>query len=136
MDWEEFKDLQRSYFKASVVDLDVPADHMIRGALHKVANQYKINSILHGYNVVTEGILPAAWNYDKSDITNLHNIHSKFGDRKLKVLPKFGLAERVYYRSIKEMKSYSNLNYVDYNKGQAIKTIENTAEHIVKNHCN
>ena len=29
MDWDEFKDLLRSYFKAGVLDLDVPADHMI-----------------------------------------------------------------------------------------------------------
>ena len=39
MDWPEFQSLQRSYFKASVLDLDVPADHMIFGALYKVSKK-------------------------------------------------------------------------------------------------
>ena len=42
MDWQEFKSLQRSYFKASVLDLDVPADHMIFGALYKVSKEFNI----------------------------------------------------------------------------------------------
>ncbi|GIU70049.1 MAG: hypothetical protein KatS3mg002_1285 [Candidatus Woesearchaeota archaeon] len=58
MDWEEFKSLQRSYFKASVLDLDVPADHMIFGALYKVAIKFNIKFILSGNNIWTEHTLP------------------------------------------------------------------------------
>src|SRR5262249_10219074 len=29
MYWPEFRDLQRAFFKASVLDLDIPTDHMI-----------------------------------------------------------------------------------------------------------
>ena len=67
MDWQEFRSLQRSYFKASVLDLDVPADHMIFGALFKIANQHNIKFVLSGNNVMTEQTLPKAWNYNKFD---------------------------------------------------------------------
>ena len=65
MDWPEFRDLQRSYFKASVVDLEVPTDHMILGALYKVAQQHGLKFLLSGTNVVTEAILPRRWYFSK-----------------------------------------------------------------------
>lgn len=116
MDWEEFKDLLRSYFKASVLDLDVPADHMIFGALYKTANKYGINYILSGNNVQTEYTLPKTWNYNKFDIVNLRNIHRKFGARSLTKLPALGLWNQAYYQLVKNIKSVQLLNYLDYNK--------------------
>lgn len=123
MDWEEFKDLQRSYFKASVLDLDVPADHMIFGAVYKLANKYNIKSVLNGYNINTEQCLPQSWNYDKFDIKNLKNIQAKFGTRKLKKLPKFGFWNRMYYMTFRKFDSISPLNWVEYNKAKAKETI-------------
>jgi N-acetyl sugar amidotransferase len=118
MDWEEFKDLQRAYFKASVLDLDVPADHMIFGALFKVASKYKIKHILSGNNVATEHTLPKAWNYNKFDLVNLKSIHKKFGEGKLKKLPKLGLWHYAFYQLFNGINTYNPLNYVDYNKDQ------------------
>jgi N-acetyl sugar amidotransferase len=118
MDWEAFKDLQRAYFKASVLDLDVPADHMIFGALFKVARKYKIKHILSGNNVATEHTLPKAWNYNKFDLVNLKSIHKKFGEGKLKKLPKLGLWHYAYYQLFNGINTYNPLNYIDYNKDQ------------------
>jgi N-acetyl sugar amidotransferase len=116
MDWEEFKDLQRAYFKASVLDLDVPADHMIFGALFKVARKYNIKHILSGNNVATEHTLPKTWNYNKFDLKNLRDIHSKFGEGKLRKLPKLGLWYYAFYQLVKGINTYYLLNYVEYNK--------------------
>lgn len=118
MDWEEFKDLQRSYFKASVLDLDVPADHMIFGALYRIANKYNIKHIVSGHNVVTEAVLPIAWNYRKFDIINLKNIHKKFGTVPLNKLKSFGYLQFLYFVSIKGIKMVQPLNFVDYNKSK------------------
>lgn len=71
MDWEEFRDLQRSYFLASVLDLEVPTDHMIFGALYKTAAEHGIKNILSGNTVRTEWMLPKAWYYSKFDLANL-----------------------------------------------------------------
>ena len=123
MDWEEFRGLQRSYFKASVLDLDVPADHMIFGALYKVANKFNIKSILSGNNVQTEYTLPKSWNYNKFDYTNLKNIHKRYGASKLKVLPKLGLWHQAYFQLVKDIQSIQLLNFVDYNKIEIKKII-------------
>ncbi len=122
MDWEEFRDLQRSYFKASVLDLDVPADHMIFGALNKIANKFNIKYILSGNNVVTEYTLPKTWNYNKFDMVNIKNIHKIYGILPLKKLPKLGLWHNVYYQLMKGIKSYQLLNLVEYNK-ESIKRV-------------
>lgn len=116
MNWEEFKDLQRSYFKASVLDLDVPADHMIFGSLYRVAAKYNIKYIISGHNVVTEFLLPKAWFYKKFDLTNLKNIHDKFGTVPLKELKSLGHLQFSYYVSFKKIRIVKLLNYIDYNK--------------------
>lgn len=123
MDWEEFKDLQRSYFKASVLDLDVPADHMIFGALYKIANKFGIQFLLSGNNIVTEYTLPRTWNYNKFDLTNLKNIHSNYGKLPLKNLPALGVWHTAYYQLVKNIQSIQLLNYVPYNKKEIKKTI-------------
>jgi len=116
MDWEEFKDLQRSYFKASVLDLDIPADHMIFGALYKTANKYKIKYIISGNNVVTEWLLPKSWNYSKFDLVNLKNIQKKFGTKRLKNLPALGVWHMAYFQLIKRIERVNLLDSLEYNK--------------------
>lgn len=119
MDWEEFKDLQRSYFKASVIDLDIPADHLIFGALYKTANKYNIKYIISGNNIVTEWLLPKSWNYSKFDLVNLKNIQNKFGTKKLIKLPVLGVWEMAYYQLLKNIKRLSLLDLVHYDKEKA-----------------
>jgi N-acetyl sugar amidotransferase len=116
MDWEEMKSLQKSYYRASVLDLDVPADHMIFGALYETANKFGIRYILSGKNVVTEAVLPSAWNYNKFDLTNLKNIHRQFENGSLKKLPALGVWQFGIYTAIKRIQTVELLNYVDYNK--------------------
>lgn len=122
MDWEEMKSLQRSYYKSSVLDLDVPADHMIFGALYKTATQFGIKYILSGKNVVTEAVLPRAWNYNKFDLTNLKDIHKHYENTSLKNLPALGIWQVGWYHAIKRIKTVELLNYVNYNK-QAVKEL-------------
>jgi tRNA(Ile)-lysidine synthase TilS/MesJ len=54
IDWEEFKDLQRSFFKASVVDIEMLTDHAIFASLYQVADKRGIEYILIGTNIATE----------------------------------------------------------------------------------
>ncbi len=118
IDWEEFRDLQLSYLKASVVDAEIPTDHAIAAILFKVANKFGIKYILNGTNVTTEGAIPACWTHDKNDLINLRSIHSKFGSIKLKTFPTLGYIKRFYFTKIKGITSVSILNYVEYNKAE------------------
>ena len=123
MDWEEMKSLQRAYYKSSVLDLDVPADHMIFGALYKTAVKFRIKYILSGKNIVTEAILPKTWNYEKFDLVNLKNINKQFENGTLKKLPKLGLWQFGYYKAVRQIKLVDLLNLVPYNKEEVKKRI-------------
>ena len=119
MDWPEFRDLQRAYFKASVVDLEVPTDHMILGALYQIANKNRLEFILSGTNVVTEGILPRSWYYPKFDLANLKDIHRQFGTIPLRKLPALGFWQMTYYNQLRGINSVALLDLVEYNKKDA-----------------
>jgi len=117
--WEEFKDLQRAYFLAGVVDIEVPTDYLIFSVLNKLAADHKIKYILSGYNYATEFGMPKGWNLaNKYDHVNLSNIHKKFGKINLKKFPKFGRAQIYYYREILAIETVPLLNYVPYIKSE------------------
>lgn len=119
MDWEEFRDLQRAYFKASVVDLEVPTDHMISGALYRLAAQHNLKYILSGINNATEWLMPRSWNYAKFDLVNIRNIHRQFGERPLKKLPSLGVWQRAWYQLVRGVESVAVLDLIDFDKAKA-----------------
>ncbi|MBX3165263.1 MAG: N-acetyl sugar amidotransferase [Bacteroidetes bacterium] len=115
--WEEFKDLQRAYFKAGVVDIEVPTDYLIFAVLNKLAAKKGIKYILSGYNYATEFGMPKGWNIsNKFDNKNLEDIHKRFGKIKLKNFPKFGRYQIFYYQNILGIETVPLLNYIEYVK--------------------
>lgn len=122
VNWEEFKDIQLSYLKASVVDIEVVSDHAIFATMYKLAKEKKISYIISGTNIVTEHIMPPSWLYQKMDFDNLKDIHDKYGRIKLKTYPTFDFKKWVYYSGVLKLNPVSILNYVPYNK-QAVKEV-------------
>jgi hypothetical protein len=125
LNWEEFKDLQLSFLKASVPEAETPTDIAIPAALHKIAAQHGIHYIISGGNYATEGILPKSWHYDAKDLKYLRAIHKKFGKKKLKTFPTFGYKNETYYKFIKGIRMIYMLNYVPYSKKDAMSVLEN-----------
>jgi len=124
IDWEEFKDMQLAYFKASVVDIEVLTDHAIWAILYKTANKYNIKYIINGSNIASEAILPMSWISDKNDLRNIKAIHSQFGTVKNNTYPQLGILRLNYYKVIKKIKTFLILNYIDYNKDEAKQLIQ------------
>lgn len=119
INWDDFKDLQLAYIKASVIDIEVPTDQLIYASLHRIARKYKIKSIINGNNISSEGILPLSWYYaDKLDIVNTEEIHKRFGTKKLKDMPKLGLIKQLINQKLYKMYSISPLNLLDYDKNK------------------
>lgn len=120
LDWEEFRDLQVSFLKASVIEAETPTDIAIAGALHRMAKKYKIKYIISGGNNATEGILPRHWHYNSKDTTYLKGIHKKFGTRKLKNFPFFSYLEEIYYKFFRGIRMVYLLNYFSFSKDEAM----------------
>lgn len=117
IDWEEFKDLQLAYLKASVVDIEVPTDHFIYATLMELACEHKIKYILDGNNIATEFAGGNwKWSFNKLDLVNMMNIHKKFGTIKLKKFPRLGYYQRYYYQHLWGIQSVYPLNYIPYIK--------------------
>jgi hypothetical protein len=119
MDWPEFRDLQRAYFKASVIDLEVPTDHMIFGALYQTARKHGIRFILSGNNYRTEWLLPTEWWYRKFDLENIKAIHRQYGALPMRHLPALGVWKSAWYKVRYRMQDIKLLDLVDYDKEKA-----------------
>lgn len=123
VDWEEFKDIQLSYLKASVVDIEAITDHAIIGTLYSLAAQHDIRYILSGSNIVTEYVLPSYWIWSKYDARNIKGIHKLFGTVPLKTFPFLKARQKHYYTHVKKIQTVSLLNYMPYVKTEVKKTI-------------
>lgn len=124
LDWEEFKNLQLSFLKASVPEAETPTDVAIAAALHSVAAKHGIKYILSGGNLATEGILPKSWHYDVRDLKYFNYIHRTFGSRPLRSFPTFGYKKETFYKIVRGMRMIYPLNYVPFIKDEAMKLLK------------
>jgi N-acetyl sugar amidotransferase len=123
IDWEEFKDLQKSFIKSSIENLEIPTDHAITALLFKMADKYRLKYILNGSNLATEGLYGNSGG-SNLDYRLLKDIHKKFGTKKLKTYPLISIWNLAYKIIVKKIKYIPILNYVDYHKEKAIKLLE------------
>lgn len=119
VDWEEFRDLQLSYIKAGVVDLEVPTDHAIYATWHRLSRKFNIRYVLNGNNFITESIMPPSWIFNKSDAVNLASIHKQFGSKKLKTYPIYQPLDQLLYTLFFKVNVVKPLNLLPYNKSKA-----------------
>lgn len=89
LDWEEFKDIQLSFMKASVVDIELPTDIAIFACFFETAYKIGTRFILNGSNPLTESghFMPVGWNHYKFDYLNIVGIHHRYGTRRMLSFP-------------------------------------------------
>jgi N-acetyl sugar amidotransferase len=122
IDWEEFKDLQLAFLRASTPDSEIPTDHAIVSLLYQMAEKIGVKYIIIGRNVRTETHIAPAWSMGHFDWKYIESVHSQFGHVPLKTFPHRNRRQELYYR---EKQQWVNiLDYVDYVKKDAIKILE------------
>ena len=119
--WEEFKDLQKSFLYASVPDAEVPTDWVIFSVLFSTANSYGLKYIIHGHSFRTEGTTPLTWTY--MDGRYINDIHKKYGTRKIKSFPVMQLKAYLYYTFLKRIKQVRILYYMPYDEAKILKML-------------
>ena len=122
-DWEEFKNLQRSFLFASVPDAEVPTDWVIFSVLFKEAVENNVKYIIQGHSFRTEGTTPLHWTY--MDGRYIQDIQNRFGTKKLKSFPNMNLFKYLYYSIIKRIKQIRILYYIPYNEKEVFEILEN-----------
>ncbi|MDC1222239.1 N-acetyl sugar amidotransferase [Salibacteraceae bacterium] len=114
INWNEFKELQLAYLRASVLDIEVPTDHAIRAAMYHTAKENGIKYILRGYNRHTEGIIPKAWTFYKLDLSNLLDIQRQHGHGTLNTYPMMSTKDMKKIERENGITTIAPLNYLNF----------------------
>ncbi|MCK4664768.1 MAG: hypothetical protein KAT68_17995 [Bacteroidales bacterium] len=95
IDYEEIKDLLRSYLKARLPWIDTPTDIAIKAVIYKIALKENIKFIIRGNDFRSEGKQPKKWTY--ADTKQLKYVHKKFGRNiTLKSYPMLSFSKIIY----------------------------------------
>jgi len=128
IDWHEYKALMQAFFDEDVIDIELLYDNAMLAVNYQLANKYGIKYILSGSNSATEGMaMPTNWNWFKYDKKNIKNIAKKH-NIKIKTFPIIGTVDYLYYRVMKKISWVPFLDYVDYDKAEAMKFLEENYE--------
>ena len=128
INWPEMRDLQLAYFKSGVPHIDSPQDIAFIAGLYHFANKTNTKYIMNGGNISTEGTRnPLSWGYYGTDMLHIRDIQKRFCTRELKTFPFSSiLFHKIYLRYFRGVKVLKPLNYIDYNKNEAVNTLSKT----------
>ena len=125
IDWEENRDLQRSFFAAHVVDIELLMDNAMLALNYALARKWGVRHILSGSNMATEGVrMPAGWNHMKLDATNVAAIQRQFGSQRIRTHPLVGVLGYFWYEYVSKIRWVPILDHTDYKKEQALQVLE------------
>lgn len=125
IDWPEFRDLQRAFFKAHVIDIEMLTDHAIFAALFKIRKKNGIKTVLSGTNYTTEHGMPSNWSWNKMDLKNIRAIQRQFGEMTIKSFPTMNTISWLIMRKFKIGGIFEEpLNLITYNKNRAMKELK------------
>ncbi len=124
VDWEEFRDLQLSFLKASTPDSEIPTDHGIFSLLFHVARKEGLRYILAGTNAATESIMPLAWSRGHNDWKYIQSVQRLFGTVRLTTFPHRTLWSDAFMRVLLRIQWVHFLDFFEYNKANAEKYLE------------
>lgn len=119
---DNMRDLQLSFLKASVPDIECPTDATLTSVIYETAVKFGIRHIFVGNSFRTEGKMPPSWSYQ--DGKYVKSVHQKFGQKKINEYPHLLLLELFYYFFIKKIKVIKPLYYLKYNKKEVKQLLE------------
>ena len=125
LNWKEFKDLQISFLKSDVPDIELVTDHAIFAYIINYALKKKIKYIISGVNFATEHSVIPSWGWRKDDFSHIKKIHKLFGTVKLKTFPKMYPLKKFFHEKItKKIEIINLLDLINYNTKDAKKILK------------
>lgn len=124
VDWEEFRDLQLAFLRASTPDSEIPSDHAIVALLCRTAVKHRIRFMVTGRNYQTESHLPRRWSSGHLDWKYIRELNRRFGGRPLRTFPHVSVLQLSLWLATGRLEWVDLLNLVDYDKERAIREME------------
>lgn len=124
VDNKEMDDIFRSFFEASVPDIDAATDLGYAETLRRVASKFKVKYILEGHSFKAEGISPLGFNY--FDGQYIKSVHKQFGKLPMKTYPLMDFWSFMKWTLVKRIQFIRPLWYIRYDKDSARSYLEET----------
>lgn len=122
IDWEEFRDIQIAFLRASTPDSEIPSDHAIVSLMFRMAEEMGIKYVISGRNYRTETHVAPAWSMGHFDWKYIKNVHKMFGKVPLVTYPHRNPREEEAF--LRKQVWFDILNYIDYVKKDAIEILQ------------
>ena len=123
-DVRQYDALTRAYMEAGVPDLAVPQDNILFACLYQEVKKHKIPFFLNGGNFALECILQHGHSHSAMDLTNLRDIHKRFGTEKIDRLPFTSAYRKYFLMKTGKLINIRPLNYIDYNRDRAFQELK------------
>jgi len=124
VEWKEMRDLQVAFLRASVLNQDIPQDHVFFTTLYRTARKFRINDFLSGVNYATENISVPGSGFPYTDDVHLRGVHKRFGKIPLATYPVMPFIEFLWLTRLrKQLNVHRPLNYINYNKDEAVNVL-------------
>ena len=117
VDNTEMDDIFRSFFLASVPELDGPTDIALAEVLYRAAARHGVKYVLEGHSFVTEGVSPLGKAY--VDGAYIASVHGQFGTVPMRTFPNMPLMSFLKWISVKGIRKIRPLWYLAYSKEEA-----------------
>jgi N-acetyl sugar amidotransferase len=118
LDWEEFRDLQAAFLRASVPDVEVATDHAIVAVLHRLALEHKAPWILSGSNFATEAVMSTGWAYGHGDWRYIRAVHRRHGTVPLRTFPHFSFTRFSWWRFVRKVRTVHIPDHLEYDHAE------------------
>jgi N-acetyl sugar amidotransferase len=116
-DNKESEDIFRSFFLASVPEIDGATDIALAEVMFRAASKYGIQYVFEGHSFVAEGVAPMGKAY--VDGGYIKAVHDRFGQLKMKTFPNMTFDKFLYWSIYKRIRKIRPLWYLSYSKADA-----------------
>ncbi len=117
VDNKEADDIFRSFFYASVAEIDAATDLALAETLYRAASKFGLTYVLEGHSFVTEGVTPVGRHY--FDGRYIHSIHRMFGRRPMRSYPLMTLSRFLWWALGARIRKIRPFWYINYSKEDA-----------------
>lgn len=114
VDNKESDDIFRSFFLASVAEIEAATDLALAEVMYRAAWRYGVRYVLEGHSFVTEGITPVGRNY--FDGQYVRSIHGRFGRRRMVSYPLMTFSRFLWWTVFARIRKIRPFWYIDYSK--------------------
>lgn len=122
VDNKESDDIFKSFFLASVPEIDGPTDIALAEVMYRAASKFGIKYVFEGHSFVAEGVSPLSKAY--IDGGYIKDVHNKFGKIKMKTFPNMSFTKFLYWTILKRIRKIRPFWYLEYSKEDARQYLE------------